>query len=1765
MKRLFLLVLCTAMLLQSIGCAAAAEDVTADGAENSAEEYVSAAEESVTEDSFIPIAGTAAEENTLLAEPAEASERVINPKTVLYANDCNTAGEYGFLSTDNVNALKGYNTEKGSVLNLSALSGGEYGAISYETGSVTDVWDGTSDTSWYGDGTADSYEITSAAALAGLSKLVSGGSSMEGKRFILQCNVDLDNKEWTPIGGSNSKFKGVFDGNGNEIRNLKITKSSGGGNIGVFGYIEGSLLRLGVNGAEVSVSSSNTGKITMAALVGYMTGTIENCYAVNASLRLLRTDSKESSRVLDLIAPVAGALGKGTAMNYCYSDNLYIYSSWGALTGGIFGLSFGESSAKTAINNCYTGGSCVIETNPLTGNAVRYYPMGAKNTSANTSGSKNMCGHTTGLFKGDKETYGNVYSELAANTVTAEELKQGAAALGDAYKTDIYYINSGLPILKSQRTPIDSSLNIAFDLNVPQTAGAEIVLYSGKDEAAAAELGSYAADEWKEIIIELCDGKYRILSDGDMKAEGSLSGSSGIVSAFALRVRGEDVLLDNIMIYRDETESLIQKAEALKGQIMTQAPDFPVLNDDILLPSGEDGCIITWKSENTEVLSDAGSIKERKNCSVPVSMTAEIKLPYPDDKYAAASIEVVFPFQIAPNTGASDAEKVADILDILSNGTCITDEPWNKISKNLANLPAEWDGASIAWSTSDADVIENDGTVHIKERQSGNAKLSAAVTLGDVSESRDFDFTVLSADTMLREAADAVTYMTLTDEEWQKITKDLSLPENGLYDTQITWSSDRPSLLTDKGYVMEIPDDTAVTLTASFEKAGYTRTKEFPFVLRLSAGKKIEADIAEINLPVSVDDDFSVPLTGLVYESEITWSSSSEYLEPDGTMIRVTRPENETGNVEASLTASFSNSGMVVNREYTVTVVCLPPDDALLQEVLDGVSFSDISYETDLTAIMQDLHLVNTFRYGISASWSSDKPEIVSADGKVTRPAIGSADEEVVLTLTLTRGSTVKSKTFRFTVAAYGTPEEILSAAAEQLTFRKLSTEPIDLVSEDLILPKAWSYGTEISWQSDSPLLAIEENDDGGYRGKVTRPAFASDNKPVTLTATLSYSGMTLKKEFYITLAESNGDVAVVYEDFDSFTAGSSFTESVDGKTTHKNKNQITTIAADPADRTNKVMKIEKTTDLPWVSSGSDATINSLIPTLSRSGDFRVSFKLFIERMSNLRFRITMPFVGEGLEEIDIFIESDGTVYQKNTGNKASRKLEIGSWNDVSIVFSTYSNTLDIYLGDECILKNAPFAYSTGSTEVSAVKMKFVPPVGSSDGTAQETHTVYVDDLKVLRMVDYASEMAEAMKQLELGFLAAQNINAITKDIIIPDISRYAVTVSTTSSNTQIVEDNGTVHRGSSDYEVAYTVTLKNEYGGTRSRTFKLLVKKANYISDDEGGTTDQAVAVLYDAKQAIKLLESNYNLGYITGNLTLPSVGVNGSTLSWKSTNPAVLSDSGAVTRQSTDTKVTIYLTATLGSVSERIETELTIKAAAGSNTPQGGGGGGGGGISGGKGGSTVIAPYVPAEDRNNQDSEPQTQPVFKDTEGHWAKEAVLKLYEMGIVNGISSTEFGTENAVTREEFVTMLVRLLGYEYSGSETVRFTDVKADDWYYRYVMAAYDAGIVEGMSETRFGAGENISRQDLCVMLERALQKLGISADGTNDRFADEDSISDYARQAVHVLKKLEIIGGKENNIFDPRGAATRAEAAKLIAGLTEHTGGEENTPGEGE
>lgn len=173
----------------------------------------------------------------------------------------------------------------------------------------------------------------------------------------------------------------------------------------------------------------------------------------------------------------------------------------------------------------------------------------------------------------------------------------------------------------------------------------------------------------------------------------------------------------------------------------------------------------------------------------------------------------------------------------------------------------------------------------------------------------------------------------------------------------------------------------------------------------------------------------------------------------------------------------------------------------------------------------------------------------------------------------------------------------------------------------------------------------------------------------------------------------------------------------------------------------------------------------------------------------------------------------------------------------------------------------------------------------------------------------------------------------------------------------------------------------------------------------------------------------------------------------------------------------------------------------------------------------------------------------AFNDmAEFDWAQEAVNALYAEGVINGKADGVFAPADNVLREEFAKIVLEAVKFEKLAGD-VSFDDVTSNDWYSDFVTQAYLCGIIKGESETTFGSGKNITRQDMAVMCYNALVKKGVLHETSVGEleYADSDDISDYAKIAVGELSTVGILNGDDNNTFKPFDFATRAEAAQMM------------------
>lgn len=171
-------------------------------------------------------------------------------------------------------------------------------------------------------------------------------------------------------------------------------------------------------------------------------------------------------------------------------------------------------------------------------------------------------------------------------------------------------------------------------------------------------------------------------------------------------------------------------------------------------------------------------------------------------------------------------------------------------------------------------------------------------------------------------------------------------------------------------------------------------------------------------------------------------------------------------------------------------------------------------------------------------------------------------------------------------------------------------------------------------------------------------------------------------------------------------------------------------------------------------------------------------------------------------------------------------------------------------------------------------------------------------------------------------------------------------------------------------------------------------------------------------------------------------------------------------------------------------------------------------------------------------------TTAVFSDvSSGFWAYSYIELLASKGIVNGFPNGTFQPNAEVTRAQFVKMLVLTLGLQ-PGTGATTFTDVPSTAWYAPYVSAAVQDGLVAGLTPTTFGPNQPLTREQMAVLLARALKL----SQTTTLQFTDDAQIAPYALTAVEEAVAAGYFNGFPNGTFQPAGTATRAQAAKILA-----------------
>ena len=165
------------------------------------------------------------------------------------------------------------------------------------------------------------------------------------------------------------------------------------------------------------------------------------------------------------------------------------------------------------------------------------------------------------------------------------------------------------------------------------------------------------------------------------------------------------------------------------------------------------------------------------------------------------------------------------------------------------------------------------------------------------------------------------------------------------------------------------------------------------------------------------------------------------------------------------------------------------------------------------------------------------------------------------------------------------------------------------------------------------------------------------------------------------------------------------------------------------------------------------------------------------------------------------------------------------------------------------------------------------------------------------------------------------------------------------------------------------------------------------------------------------------------------------------------------------------------------------------------------------------------------------------------WFYEAVMFVYQNGLMEGTGDTVFAPGMTTTRSMLATLLYRLEG-EPAVTGGSAFTDVADSAWYADAVSWAAENGIVGGYGGGLFGPEDNITREQLATILYRYAQAKGhdvsVGEDTNILSYTDALEISEYAIPAMQWACGAGIIQGN-GGYLNPQGDATRAEIATML------------------
>ena len=518
-----------------------------------------------------------------------------------------------------------------------------------------------------GSGTKDDpYLIADASQLRWFAAQVNDN----GKSTIcaqLTANIDLESKEWTPIGKSTSyAYKGTFDGNSREIKNLYVTGTTSN-HYGLFGVLGagGTIRNLTVSG-RVAITGIGSNSYGIGGIVGQLggAGTIENCTnkaTVSGNFNTAGIVGRVGSsggtirgcaNLVDIsgsnsVGGIVGYAYYGVTASHCYNRGAVTASV--SKAGGIVGF-MDDSGAK--FSSCYTTGVVTAKS--------EYNPVVGKKSSGSLSSS---CYYL--------DTLG---TDSNATAKTSEELKKLAPTLGDPFMTDPADVNDGYPIFAWQ-VP---TYAVTFRTGA---AGASITVNGVSGQADA-------------------DGKYTVkLPDGTYEYTVSAFGYQAAAGQVTVNGKAQSVNVTLTPVGKRTVRFNVTPTEAKAAVTVTWDGDGRIVaaqsDGSYLLPEGA----YTYTVKAKGYAKDGGTLNVTKDETISVTLTPSTAWDGAGRDQPDGSGTQDAPYQIGSGAelawlanAVNNASSVAKLYVELTDDIDLGNQPWTPIGKDSHEFSGVFDG-----------------------------------------------------------------------------------------------------------------------------------------------------------------------------------------------------------------------------------------------------------------------------------------------------------------------------------------------------------------------------------------------------------------------------------------------------------------------------------------------------------------------------------------------------------------------------------------------------------------------------------------------------------------------------------------------------------------------------------------------------------------------------------------------------------------------------------------------------------------------------------------------------------------------------------------------------------------------------------------------------------------------------------------------------------------------------------------------------------------